>query len=190
MPSNSLASVYGLMRGMRRRRVLGPDVDIEIEACDECNTVVDVGRWPSASERRAAASSAWSACSPINIRARSILAGNSARRAARGHRRIPCQRLPLHAADPAGSAGSARSRHSFVRRRGRRPHGGGLTDIAAGKAKPIYNYLGDLPEMEAAAIRPAARYRDPRGRALRQLRCGTRLPVPVQLLHHHQRAGP
>jgi hypothetical protein len=25
-----------------KSRVLGPDVDIEIEACDECNTVVDV----------------------------------------------------------------------------------------------------------------------------------------------------
>jgi len=42
LPSNSLASVYGLVEECARDRLLGPDVDIEIEACDECNTVVDV----------------------------------------------------------------------------------------------------------------------------------------------------
>ena len=42
LPSNSLASVYGLIEECARDRVLGPDVDIEIEACDECNTIVDV----------------------------------------------------------------------------------------------------------------------------------------------------
>ena len=42
---------------------------------------------------------------------------------------------------------------------------------------------GDLPD-------PAARGGDARRRPLRELRCRPRLPVPVQLLHHHQRAGP
>ena len=42
LPSNSLASVYGLVEECARDRLLCPDVDIEIEACDECNTVVDV----------------------------------------------------------------------------------------------------------------------------------------------------
>src|ERR1700761_873267 len=42
LPSNSLASVYGLIEECADNRVLGPDVDIEVEACDECNTVVDV----------------------------------------------------------------------------------------------------------------------------------------------------
>src|SRR6516162_3157323 len=42
LPSNSLASVYGLVEECVRARTLGPDVEIEIEACDECNTVVDV----------------------------------------------------------------------------------------------------------------------------------------------------
>ena len=30
------------MRECADDRVLGPDVDIEVEACDECNTIVDV----------------------------------------------------------------------------------------------------------------------------------------------------
>src|SRR5277367_2072913 len=42
LPSNSLASVHGLIVECAQNRVLGPDVDIEVEACDECNTVVDV----------------------------------------------------------------------------------------------------------------------------------------------------
>ena len=41
IPSNSLASVYGAAAGMRAtRNALGPDVDIDIEAYDECNTVI------------------------------------------------------------------------------------------------------------------------------------------------------
>ncbi|TYC64420.1 radical SAM protein [Rhodobacterales bacterium] len=44
IPSNSLASVYGLVRDCADRRVLGEDVEIEIEVIDETNTRVDVGR--------------------------------------------------------------------------------------------------------------------------------------------------
>ena len=42
IPSNSLASVYGLLAECAEARVLGPGVDIEIDAYDECNTVIDV----------------------------------------------------------------------------------------------------------------------------------------------------
>src|SRR5690242_2200983 len=44
IPSNSLASVYGLLAECAAAKALGPDVDIEIDACDECNTVVDIKR--------------------------------------------------------------------------------------------------------------------------------------------------
>src|SRR5215470_12864362 len=40
IPSNSLASVYGLLDRCAAERVLGPDVEIEIDAYDECNTVI------------------------------------------------------------------------------------------------------------------------------------------------------
>ena len=60
-----------------------------------------------------------------------------------------------------------------------------------GTLKPIYNYLHDMPDMEAATLPILPRDdRAPRRRPLHQLRCRPRLPVPVQLLHHHQRAGP
>src|SRR5262245_1450341 len=41
IPSNSLASVYGLLQECAAAHVLGPDVDIDIDAYDECNTIVD-----------------------------------------------------------------------------------------------------------------------------------------------------
>src|SRR5271167_2791892 len=48
IPSNSLASVYGLLHECAEARVLGPDTDIEIEVFDECNTIVD---FPAISRR-------------------------------------------------------------------------------------------------------------------------------------------
>ena len=44
MPSNSLASVYGLLQECADAKVLGDDVDIEIDAHDETNTVIKVNR--------------------------------------------------------------------------------------------------------------------------------------------------
>ena len=41
-PSNSLAAVYGIAADCAARRVLGPDVAIDIEVIDETNTRVDV----------------------------------------------------------------------------------------------------------------------------------------------------
>src|SRR5262249_49210967 len=42
IPSNSLASVHGLLTECARAKVLGPEVEIDIDGCDECNTLVDV----------------------------------------------------------------------------------------------------------------------------------------------------
>ena len=42
IPSNSLAAVYGIASDCAERSVLGPDVEIDIEAIDETNTRVDV----------------------------------------------------------------------------------------------------------------------------------------------------
>src|SRR5579863_6797593 len=44
MPANSLASVYGLIDDCAQRKILGPDIDIEITAIDETNTRVRVDR--------------------------------------------------------------------------------------------------------------------------------------------------
>jgi radical SAM superfamily enzyme YgiQ (UPF0313 family) len=42
IPSNSLAALYGIAADCAERRVLGPDIDIEIEVIDETSTRIDV----------------------------------------------------------------------------------------------------------------------------------------------------
>src|SRR5687768_9252026 len=44
IPSNSLASVYSLIADCAADKTLGAHVNIEVDACDECNTVIDVKR--------------------------------------------------------------------------------------------------------------------------------------------------
>ena len=44
IPSNTLAAIYGLARDCARRKVLGDDVEIEIEAYDETNTRIRPAR--------------------------------------------------------------------------------------------------------------------------------------------------
>jgi radical SAM superfamily enzyme YgiQ (UPF0313 family) len=44
IPSNSLACLYGIATDLADRRALGPDVEIEIHAYDECHTVIPMRR--------------------------------------------------------------------------------------------------------------------------------------------------
>ena len=44
IPSDSLASLYGLVGQCARQRTLGPAVDIAVAVLDETNMVIDVGR--------------------------------------------------------------------------------------------------------------------------------------------------
>jgi hypothetical protein len=66
-----------------------------------------------------------------------------------------------------------------------------VRDIAAGTQQPLYNFLSDLPGLEEATIPflPSPVIKRHR-RTLHELRCRARLPLPVLVLHHHQRAGP
>src|SRR4051812_9857443 len=38
IPSNSLAALFGLARDCARRRILGPDIELQLHAFDETNT--------------------------------------------------------------------------------------------------------------------------------------------------------
>jgi hypothetical protein len=155
LPSNSLASVHALVDQSARERVLGSDVEIEIEACDECNTIVDVAR---VARRIRAAGHGMVGLIGVqsNQFPRALDLGRQFR--ARGipvviggfHVSGCISMLPelppdLKEALDLGIhlfAGEAEGRMGEV-----------LRDIAAGTAKPIYNYLNDMPEM-AAAVYP------------------------------------
>ena len=153
IPSNSLASVYGLLAECAEARVLGPDVDIEIEIYDECNTIVDI---PGIS-RRILADQGMVALVGVqsNQFPRALDIGREFREAGvtvavGGFHVSGCiamlPELPpdLKEAQALGMilyAGEGEGRLADF-----------LRDIHAGAPKPVYNYLNDMPDMAAAAI--------------------------------------
>ena len=155
LPSNSLASVHGLMEECARQHVLGPDVDIEIEACDECNTIVDVAgiakRIRSAGDGMVGLIGVQSNQFPRALdlgrqfRARGLTVVMGGFHISGCIAMLPELPPDLKEALDLGInlfAGEAEGRMADV-----------LRDAAAGTAKPIYKYLNDLPEM-AAAVYP------------------------------------
>jgi len=155
LPSNSLASVYGLVEECAHNRALGPDVEIEIEAYDECNTIIDVA---AMAKRIRAGGGGMVGLIGVqsNQYPRALDLGRQFRRldvpvVMGGFHVSGCiAMLPELPADLQEAldlgirlfAGEAEGRMAEV-----------LRDVAAGTGKPIYKFLNDLPEM-AAAVYP------------------------------------
>jgi hypothetical protein len=152
IPSNSLASVYGLVMECARQRVLGADVDIEVEACDECNTTVNV-RAVAKRIRAAGGGMVGLVGVQSNQFPRALDLGRQFRAlgipvVVGGFHVSGClAMLPTLPADIQEAldlgihvfAGEAEGRMADI-----------LRDIAAGAAKPIYNFMNDMPEMAGA----------------------------------------
>jgi len=154
IPSNSLASAHGLLVLCAENRVLGPDVDIEIEAYDETNFVVH----PQAMIRRLKASGG-GFVGLVGVQSNQFPRALDLARQFRaadvpvvigGFHVSGClAMLPeiepnMQAALDMGCslfAGEAEGRMADL-----------LRDVDAGDLKPIYNYLADLPNMEGAGI--------------------------------------
>ena len=152
MPSNSLASVYGLLKECADGRVLGDDVDIDIDAYDETNTVVKVNRII-----RSILAAEVGFVGLVGVQSnqypRGLDLGRSFRAAGipvvmGGFHISGCismlRELPpaLQEALDLGItlfAGEAEGRMAGL-----------LRDIDRGTLKPIYNYLSDMPALEAA----------------------------------------
>ena len=194
IPSNTLAVLYGLAVDCRDRQVLGPDVEIDIFEADETNTRIR----PERIARTIAAAGGLGLVALVGVQSNQFpRAMDLARRlraagiqvAIGGFHVSGClAMLPELPADLQEAldlgislfAGEAEGRLDEV-----------LRDAAAGHAEADLQLHGRPagPGGRAAA--------DPAGRADRahrrpavQLRCRPRLPVPVLVLHHHQRAGP
>ena len=171
IPSNSLASVYGLLRESADERVLGPDVEIEFEIYDECNTIVDI----PAISRRILAHRGFVALVgvqsnqfPARPRHWPPVPGEGRDRRCR---RVPRLGLHRHAAGiAAGPQTGAGVGHDPVRGRGRRPTCGVPEGHRLGEAEAClqlsrqhagYGRCGDSGS--------AARGRDPGRRTLYEL---------------------
>jgi len=154
IPSNSLASAYGLLAECAEAKMLGPDVDIAIEAYDECNTIIDVRR-----TIRKIRSSDNGFVGLVGVQSNQYPRALDLARRFRaagitviigGFHVSGCiSMLPELPADLKEAlalgitlyAGEAEGRM-----------GGLLHDIDTGSLKPIYNYLADMPEMNAATL--------------------------------------
>jgi tRNA A37 methylthiotransferase MiaB len=154
-PSNSLAAVYGIAADCAERRVLGPDVDIDIEVIDETNTRVDIPALLARFRR----------CDDFGCVALVGVQSNQYPRAldiARPFRAdgiavavggfhvsgclsmLDGRAVDLDACRDMGVAifaGEAEGRLESV-----------ITDVAAGRLAPIYNYMKDLPGMEGMPV--------------------------------------
>jgi hypothetical protein len=155
IPSNSLASVYGLVEECARDRSLGPDVDIEIEAYDEGNTVIDA---VAVARRIRAAGGGMVGLIGVqsNQYPRALDLGRQLRAfgvpvVIGGFHVSGCiAMLPTLPPDLQDAldlgislfAGEVEGRMADL-----------LRDIASGSAKPVYNYVNDLPEL-AGAVYP------------------------------------
>jgi radical SAM superfamily enzyme YgiQ (UPF0313 family) len=152
IPSNSLASVHGLIAECAEAKALGPDVDIAVEAYDECNTVIDV-KGVIAKLREAGSGFVGLVGVQSNQYPRALDLARQFRAAdipvvIGGFHVGGClAMLPELPADLQEAvalgvvlyAGEAEGRMAEL-----------LRDVAAGTARPIYNYMNDLPEMAAA----------------------------------------
>ena len=154
IPSNSLASVYGLLAACAEEKALGPDVAIEIEAYDECNKIIDA---KAMAKRIKAGGGGFIGL--VGVQSNQFPRALDLARAFRkldvpvvigGFHVSGCiSMLPELPADLKEAqalgvilyAGEGEGRMADV-----------LRDIDAGRAKPVYNYLADMPGMEAAAI--------------------------------------
>ncbi len=154
VPSNSLASLYGLVAECAGENVLGPDVDIEVEAYDECNTVIDTGALT-----RKIAKVGSGLVGLVGVQSNQFPRALDLARTFRaaglpvvigGFHISGClsmlPELPndLKSALDMGVilfAGEGEGRIGEL-----------IRDVDAGRPKSIYNYLNDLPEMTAATL--------------------------------------
>jgi radical SAM superfamily enzyme YgiQ (UPF0313 family) len=154
IPSNSLASVYGLLAECAHERVLGADVDIVIEAYDECNTIIDVR---GVIKRIRAAGGGFVGLVGVQsnqfpraldlarqFRAQEITVVMGGFHVSGCISMLPELPIGLQEAKSLGVilfAGEGEGRMADL-----------VRELANGKTQPIYNYLEDLPGMEAATF--------------------------------------
>jgi radical SAM superfamily enzyme YgiQ (UPF0313 family) len=153
IPSNSLACVYALAADAAARRVLGPNVDIDLTAVDETNTrikprdIIDLihrhdgfGMVGLVGVQSNQYPRALDIARPLRAAGIPVVIGGF--HVSGLLAMLPGAKTDLAAARDLGCslfAGEAEGRIDRV-----------LQDAAAGTLKPIYNFMDDLPALEAA----------------------------------------
>src|SRR6202045_4176981 len=154
-PSNSLAAVYGIAADCAERRVLGPDLDVDIEVIDETNTRVDIPALLSRFRRN----DGFGCVALIGVQsnqypraldiARPFRAAGIAVAMGGFHvsgclSMLDGRAVELDACREMGVtmfAGEAENRFDEL-----------LRDAAAGRLAPLYNFMKDLPAMDGTPV--------------------------------------
>jgi hypothetical protein len=154
IPSNSLACVYGIARHCAEQKVLGNDVEIEIEALDEANTRIRPDRLAKSIERAGTGMvmligvqsnqtpRALDIARPLRARGIPVAIGGFHMSGVISM--IGGDDVALREAQAMGLsvfAGEAEEHLHEV-----------LCDAYAGKLKPLYNYMNDLPSLDGAPV--------------------------------------
>jgi radical SAM superfamily enzyme YgiQ (UPF0313 family) len=155
IPSNSLASVYGLARDAAQRQVLGPDVSIDVDVIDETNTRVKIPKLI----RRFRRHGNFGLLGLVGVQSNQYPRALDIARPFRdagvqvaigGFHVSGCismldgKAIDLDLARDMGIslfAGEAEGRFDSV-----------LQDAAAGRLQPIYNFMDDLPALGGTPI--------------------------------------
>ena len=197
LPSNTLACMNSLAEDARHREVLGPDVDFAIETYDETNRRVLSSRIIRDLALRGGRALVGLVGVQSNQYPRALDIARPFRAAGHFglHRRLSRFRLHRHASGHAGRTQGGAGDIGISLFAGEAEEAGSTRCCATpggGKLKPLYNYMDDLPALEGEprAV-PAAQASCARPPApITSFDARPRLPVPMLVLHHHQRAGP
>ena len=192
MPSNSLAALYGLAIDAAERQVLGPDVSIDVTPVDETNTRIKPNKIIARLKRHGGFGLVGLVGVQSNQFPRAMDIARPLRAAGvpvviggfhiSGCLSMLAEMQPdiQEALDLGISlfAGEAEERLDTL-----------LRD-AASEYPPADLQLSQRPPVDpvGAGAVPAAQARQAHGGQLLDLRCRPRLPVPMLVLHHHQRA--
>jgi Radical SAM superfamily len=155
IPSNSLAALYGIAADCAERRVLGPDVAIDIESIDETNTRINVPALLARFRRYGDFGIVALVGVQSNQYPRALDIARPFREAGipvaiGGFHVSGClsmldgRAVELDACRDMGIAmfaGEAEGRLDLV-----------LSNAAEGKLAPVYNYMKELPKMEGAPV--------------------------------------
>jgi hypothetical protein len=154
IPSNTLASLHGLAMDCAARHALGDDVEIEIHAYDECNTLIKPARLARQIEQAGAGMvmfvgvqsnqfpHALDLAKPL--RERGISVGIGGFHVSGVLSMLRGKDADLDRARAMGIslfAGESEGRLEYV-----------LRDAFAGELKPLYNFMDDLPSIEGTPI--------------------------------------
>jgi radical SAM superfamily enzyme YgiQ (UPF0313 family) len=154
VPSNSLASVHGLLAECDTEKALGPDIKIDVEAYDECNTVISVKKTIKAIRAAGAGF-----VGLVGVQS------NQFPRALDLARRFRAANIPVvlggfHVSGclsmlpelPADLKEALDLGVILYAGEGEGRMGDLLRDLHGGTAKPIYNFLSAMPDMAAATL--------------------------------------